>query len=113
MKLVPICFLSLCLVGCALTQAERDEIILASSEIAADRAGRFALLKARDAGLSEEDSERLATLAREESRKVARSIIDRAVPEAEEKKRSKTGAAIASVLMALLQVGVAAAKRAA
>ena len=113
MKILPIVCLSFCLIGCALTQAERDEIIVAASEVAADRAGRLALLKARDAGLSEEDSAKLATLAREESRKVARSIIDKAVPEAEEKKRSKAGAAVASVLMALLQLGVAAAKRSA
>jgi len=111
MRLVPICFLSLCLVGCALTPAERDEIVNSAAEIAADRAGRLAFDKARDAGLSEEDSARLANMARTESRKVARAIVDKAVPDAEEKKRSKTGAAIASVLMALLQLGVAAAKR--
>ena len=113
MKTAVVCFLSLFLVGCALTQAERDEIIESASEIAADRAGRLAFLKARDAGLSEEDSEKLANVARSESRKVAEAIASRAVPAAEEKKRSKTGAAIAAFLMALLQVGVAMAKRSA
>lgn len=111
MKIAVVCFLSMTLVGCALTQAERDEIIESASEIAADRAGRLAFLKARDAGLSEEDSEKLANVARSESRKVAEAIASRAIPKAESKKRSKTGAVIASILMALLQVAVAAGKR--
>ena len=113
MKTAVVCFLSLFLVGCALTQAERDEIIESASEIAADRAGRLAFLKARDAGLSEEDSEKLANLAREESRRVAERIAAAAIPKAVEEKRSKWGAMVGSILMALLQIGVAAAKRSA
>ena len=106
MKRIEILGVGLCLLvgGCALSPSERQDIIEASSDIAAERAGVIAYSKARDAGLSPEDAEKMSDVAREAGRKAAEAAAARMVPAAERGKRSKWGAAIASALVAVLQM---------
>ena len=99
--------------GCALSPAERQQIIESSAEIASAKASQLAFEKARSAGLSIEDSERIAELARTESKKVAEKAAAKLIPKAESDKKSKWGAAVGSVLMALLQMAAAMAKKSA
>ena len=99
--------------GCALSPEERQQIIESSSEIAAEKASRIAFEKARGAGLSVEDAEKVADLARSESRKVVEGAVNRLIPQAESDKKSKWGAAIGSILVALLQMAAAMAKKSA
>lgn len=91
--------------GCSLTTEERQSII----DMAAEKAGEEAYKKAYEAavkrGLSEEEAKKFAEIAREEGAAAAMRIAEKAVPQAEDKKRSKTSAALASILLAVLQLG--------
>ncbi len=91
------------LLGCALTDDERRTVIDESARVAAELAHK----KAIDAGLSEADAKKVADAARED----ATAIAARAIPKAEESKRGKFGAAVASILLALVQLASAGLKR--
>ena len=90
--------------GCALSPQERQEIVDASAEIAAERAGTWALVRAREAGVNAEDAEKVAKYAREEARRAASEAANRLTPRAEEGKRSKMGAFLGALAVALVQV---------
>ena len=102
-----VCFLT----GCALSPQERSQIVSQSAELAAERAGRLAMGKGREAGLSEEDARKLSAMAREEARHAAAEIAERITPRAEESKRSKVGAFFGALAVALLQVLAGAGRR--
>ena len=99
--------------GCALSPEERQQIIESSVEIASEKASRMAFERARSAGLSVEDAEKIATIARVESRKVAEKAAEKMIPQAESAKKSKWGAAAGSALIALLQMAAAMARKSA
>jgi acyl-CoA reductase-like NAD-dependent aldehyde dehydrogenase len=103
-----IAFVGLLVGGCSLNQQERQSIIDASGELAAERAGTLALVNAKEAGVSDEDAEKVAEYAREKARRAASEVASRLTPKVEEGKRSKVGAFFAALLMAALQLGVAA-----
>ena len=102
-----VCFLT----GCALSPQERSQIVSQSAELAAERAGMLAMVKGREAGLSEEDARKLSAMAREEARHAASEIAERITPRAEESKRSKVGAFLGALAVALLQVLAGAGRR--
>ena len=99
------------LTGCALSPQERSQIVSQSAELAAERAGVLAMVKGREAGLNEEDARKLSALAREEARRAAAEIAERITPRAEESKRSKVGAFLGALAVALLQVLAGAGRR--
>ena len=99
------------LTGCALSPQERSQIVSQSAELAAERAGMLAMVKGREAGLSEEDARLLSAMAREEARHAASEIAERITPRAEESKRSKVGAFLGALAVALLQVLAGAGRR--
>ena len=103
---------SFVVVGCSLSPSERQEIIDTSAEVAAERASTWALIRAREAGVGEEDALRVAGLAREEARRGAAEVAARLTPRAEEKKRSKVGAFLAAFAVALVQVLAGVSRRA-
>ena len=95
-----VCFLP----RCALSPQERSQIVSQSAELAAERAGMLAMVKGREAGLSEEDARKLSAMARAEARHAAAEIAERITPQAEEAKRSKVGAFFGALAVSLLQV---------
>ena len=99
------------LTGCALSPQERSQIVSQSAELAAERAGVLAMVKGREAGLNEEDARKLSAMARDEARRAASEIAERITPRAEESKRSKVGAFLGALAVALLQVLAGAGRR--
>ena len=89
-------FLVLFVGGCCLTAKESEAI----AKAAAEAAGNAAFDKAKKAGMSDEEAEKVRVLVRDEAEKLA----NKALPEGEDKKKSKTGAALLSVLMVGLQL---------
>ena len=106
MREIEILGVGLCLLvgGCALSPEERQDIIEASSDIAAERAASISYSEARDAGLSPADAEKVSDLAREAGREAAQAAAARLIPAKESGKRNRWGAAIASALVAVLQM---------
>lgn len=92
--------------GCALTGSEKEAIIAAASERAGKEAADLAYKKAIEHGMSEEDSLKVAELARAEASRVAGEIARKNIPEVEEEKRSGLEKILATVLMLIANVGL-------
>lgn len=112
MRYIICCIAALACCGCALTAEERQAIVEQSVALAGEQAEKaaqkLAERLARERGLSEAEAAELAETLRAEARveaeKAARLIAEKAIPKAEEGKRSKLGGALAAVLMFVLQL---------
>ena len=114
LAIVSICLITL--PGCGLTMAEVRMIVEPLAERAADKvaekAAQEAYERARKAGFTAEDAIAVADLARSEARKlveplrekIVKAAFEEGVPEGEEKKKSKTGAAVLAGVMGLAQL---------
>lgn len=116
MLLVVVAVTLIMLPGCGLTMAEVRQIATPIAQMAADKvaekAAQEAYERARKAGFTEAAALEVGELARAEVAKVVdplkerivESVIEEGVPAGEEKKKSKTGAAVLGVGMALVQL---------
>lgn len=111
MKVLMVLVAACVVCGCGLTAAERTALVEESARLAGDVAAKEAYQRTLDEltkrGYTPEEAKRLAeiaeTTARGTATVVAKEIAGKAIPKAEEEKSSKTGAAIASILLMLLQ----------
>jgi hypothetical protein len=120
MKIAMLCaFSMLALIGCALSQADRDSIILESSKQAGEFAAQAAYQKVHDALIAQGKSEEEAVKAAREAAGVAQAAAsavagktaELATNKAQAAQSSSAGGWIAALLPALLGLAGAAGKK--
>jgi hypothetical protein len=110
MRIALLVLVPLTLLGCALTRAEIETLGTVIADRAAKTASDAVYAKSVKEGLSPVAAKELADLAGKKAAELAKSLAEKAIPETEGEKRSKTEGAIAGIVMMILQ-GLSAAGR--